>query len=80
MKPKTREERIKLVDTAIGLASTEGHSANKDIFKPYIEGEKTIRRNPWRGNEKIIDCKKSQHGSFYILERRKRKWTKNMIN
>ncbi|WP_158548246.1 hypothetical protein [Faecalibacillus intestinalis] len=42
MKPKTREERIKLVDTAIGLASTEGHSANKDIFKPYIEGEKTL--------------------------------------
>ena len=26
MKPKTREERIKLVDTAIGLASTEGHN------------------------------------------------------
>lgn len=42
MKPKTREERIKLVDTAIGLASTEGYSTNKDIFKPYIEGEKTL--------------------------------------
>lgn len=42
MRPKTREERIKLVDTAIDLASTEGYSANKDVFKPYIEGEKTL--------------------------------------
>ena len=80
MKPKTREERIKLVDTAIGLASTEGHSANKDIFKPYIEGEKTLEEILEEEMKKIIDCKKSQHGSFYILERRKRKWTKNMIN
>lgn len=39
---KTTEERKQIVEVASSLCSLDGYSKDKELFKPYIEGTKSL--------------------------------------
>ncbi len=39
---KANEERVQIIEITSSLCSLDGYSKDKDLFKPYIEGTKSL--------------------------------------